>query len=133
MTTNVSLSFAALTIDSADPAALADFWGKALGRPVSPGAVAGDMAVDVTGPESGPRMILHNPPEPGTAKNSIHPVLITDHYEEEIERLTSLGAKPLSEINVPPAALPPGVVAVRQTTFADPEGNEFELVVWERE
>ena len=39
--TTVSLSFAALTIDSADPAALADFWGKALGRPVSPGAVAG--------------------------------------------------------------------------------------------
>ena len=37
MTTTVSLSFAALTIDSADPAALADFWGKALGRPVSPG------------------------------------------------------------------------------------------------
>ena len=44
MTTTVSLSFAALTIDSADPAALADFWGKALGRPVGPGAVAGDTA-----------------------------------------------------------------------------------------
>jgi hypothetical protein len=76
-------------------------------------------------------MILHNPPEPKTAKNSIHPVLVTDHYDEEIERLTALGAKPLSEINVPPAALPPGVAAVRQTTFADPEGNEFELVIWQ--
>ena len=32
MTTTVNLSFAALTIDSADPAALADFWGKALSR-----------------------------------------------------------------------------------------------------
>jgi len=92
MTSTVSLSFAALTIDSADPASLADFWGKALGRPVSPGAVAGDTAVDVTGPESGPRMILHNPPEPGTAKNSVHPVLMTEHYDEEIERLTALGA-----------------------------------------
>ena len=78
MTTTVSLGFAALTIDSADPAALADFWGKALGRPVSPGAVAGDTAVDATGPDSGPRMILHNPPGPGTAKNSVHPVLVTD-------------------------------------------------------
>jgi len=28
MTTTVDLSFAALTIDAADPAALADFWGK---------------------------------------------------------------------------------------------------------
>ncbi len=133
MSTDVSLSFAALTIDSADPAALADFWGKALGRPVSPGAVAGDTAVDVTGPDSGPRMILHRPPEDGTAKNSVHPVLVTDHYDEEVERLTALGARPLAEIVVPPAALPPGVAAVRQTTFADPEGNEFDLVIWEQQ
>ena len=133
MTSTVSLSFAALTIDAADPAALAAFWGRALGRPVSPGAVAGDTAVDETGPESGPRMILHNPTGPKTAKNSVHPVLITDHYDEEIERLTALGARPLDEITLPPAALPPGVAAVRQTTFADPEGNEFDLVMWQPE
>jgi len=133
MTTTVSLSFAALTIDSADPAALADFWGKALGRPVSPGAVAGDTAVDATGPEAGPRMILHHPPRPGTAKNSVHPVLVTDHHDEEIERLTALGARPLNETKLPAAALPPGVAAVRQTTFADPEGNEFDLVTWQQQ
>ena len=131
MTTTARLSFAALTIDSADPAALAEFWGKALGRPVSPGAVAGDTAVDVTGPESGPRMILHNPQAHGTAKNSVHPVLITDHFDEETKRLTALGARALSEIKVPDEALPTGVAAVRQTTFADPEGNEFDLVMWE--
>ena len=129
MPTTVSLNVAALTIDCADPAALADFWGKALGRPVSPGAVAGDTAVDATGP----RMILHHPPGPGTAKNSIHPVLVTDHHDEETERLTGLGARPLNEIKLPPKALPPGVAAVRQTTFADPEGNEFELVTWQPE
>ena len=133
MTTTVSLSFAALTIDSADPAALANFWGNALGRPVSPGAVAGDTAVDETGPESGPRMIIHNPPASGTAKNSVHPVLVTDHHDEEIERLTGLGAKRLNEIKLPPEALPPGVAAVRQTTFADPEGNEFDLVTWQQQ
>ena len=133
MTTAVSLSFAALTIDSADPAALADFWGKVLGRPVSPGAVAGDTAVDTTGPERGPRIILHNPPVPGTRKNSVHPVLVTDNYNEEIERLTALGARPLNEIKLPPEALPRGVAAVRQTTLADPEGNEFDLVMWQPE
>ncbi|HYK32347.1 MAG TPA: VOC family protein [Streptosporangiaceae bacterium] len=133
MTTTVTLSFAALTIDSADPSALADFWGKALGRPVSSGAVAGDMAVDATGPESGPRMILHNPPGPGTAKNTVHPVLVTDHHDEEIERLTGLGARPISEIKLPPEALPPGVASVRQTTFADPDGNEFDLVTWQQQ
>ena len=127
-TTTVSLSFAALTIDSAEPAALAAFWGKALGRPVNPGAVAGDTAVDVTGPESGPRMILHNPrPEPKTAKNRIHPVLITNNHDEETERLTSLGARRLNEITL---AAGPNHPMIRQTTFADPEDNEFELVTW---
>ena len=127
--TTVSLSFAALTIDSADPAALADFWGKALGRPVSPGAVAGDTAVDATGPESGPRMLLRNVPEP----KGIHLVLVTEHYDEEIERLTGLGARPLNEIKLP--AVRSGLITytVRQTTFADPEGNEFDLVIWQQQ
>jgi hypothetical protein len=129
MTTTASLSVAALTIDSADPAALADFWGKALGRPVSPGAVAGDTAVDATGPENGPRMLLRNVPEP----KGIHLVLVTDHYDEEIERLTGLGARPLNEIKLP--AVRSGLITytVRQTTFADPEGNEFDLVIWQQQ
>ena len=133
MTATVSLSFAALTIDCADPAALADFWGKALGRPVSPGAVAGDTAVDVTGPESGPRMILHHPPEPGTAKNSVHPVLVTDHYDEEVERLTGLGARPLNEVKLPAVRAGGATFSGSQTTFADPEGNEFDLVIWQQQ
>jgi hypothetical protein len=76
-------------------------------------------------------MILHHPAGPGTAKTSVHPVLVTDHHDEETERLTALGARPLNEIKLPPEALPPGVAAVRQTTFADPEGNEFDLVTWQ--
>jgi len=129
MTTTVNLSFAALVIDSADPAALADFWGKVLGRPVSPGAVAGDTAVAATGPESGPQMILHTVPEP----KGMHPVLITNHYDEEIERLTGLGAKLLNEIKHPAVRLGGDVYGVRQTTFADPEGNEFDLVIWQKQ
>jgi predicted enzyme related to lactoylglutathione lyase len=124
MTTTFSLSFAALNIDCADPAALADFWGKALGRPVSPGAVAGDMAVDATDPASGPRLIFHPVPEPETARNGLRPILLTDHYDEETERLTGLGARPFNETKLP---------AVRVTTFADPEGNEFDLVTWQPE
>jgi hypothetical protein len=124
MTATVSLSVAALSVDCADPATLADFWGKALGRPVSPGAVPGDTAVDATDPESGPRMLFHNVPEPRTGKNSLRLVLLTDHYDEEIERLAGLGARPLNETKLP---------AVRWTTFADPEGNEFDLVIWQHE
>jgi hypothetical protein len=128
-TTSVSLSVAALAIDSADPAALAGFWGKALGRPVSPGAVAGDMAVDATGPDSGPRMILHTVPE----LKGMHLVLITDHYDEEIERLTGLGARPLNEIKLPAVRTGGVTFSVSQTTFADPEGNDFDLVMWQQQ
>ena len=129
MTATASLSVAALTIDCADPAALAGFWGKALGRPVSPGAVAGDTAVDATDPASGPRMLLHNAPEP----KGIHLVLVTDHYDEEIERLTGLGARPLNETKLPAVRLGLATYSVRQTTFADPEGNEFDLVIWQQQ
>ena len=129
MTTAVSLSVAALTVDCADPVALADFWGKALGRPVSPGAVAGDTSVDATGPDSGPRMLLRSAPEP----KGMRLVLITDRYEEEIGRLTGLGARPLDETKLPAVRLGGDLYEVRQTTFADPEGNEFDLVMWQQQ
>jgi Glyoxalase-like domain len=48
----------------------------------------------------------------------------TDRHDEEIERLTGLGARPLNEVELP---------AVRWTTFADPEGNDFDLVIWQAE
>ena len=121
---DVSLSFAALNIDCADPTALAEFWGKVLGRPVSPGAVAGDMAVDSTDPDKGPRLIFHPVAEPGAVKNGPHPILLTDHHDEETERLTGLGARLLNEIKLP---------AIRHSTFADPEGHGFDLVTWQSE
>jgi Glyoxalase-like domain len=129
MTATVSLSVAALTIDCADSAALADFWGKALGRPVSPGAVAGDTSVDAADSESGPRMLLRNVPEP----KGMHLVLITDRYDEEMGRLTGLGARPVNEIKLPAVRLGGDLYMVHQTTFADPEGNEFDLVMWQQQ
>jgi predicted enzyme related to lactoylglutathione lyase len=122
MTTTSSVTVAAVNIDCADPAALADFWGKALGRPASKGAVPGDMAVDATDPASGPRMIFHPVSEPGAAKNSLRLVLLTDHHDEETKRMTGLGARLLNEIRLP---------ELRHTTFADPEGNDFDLVTWQ--
>ncbi|WP_216894123.1 VOC family protein [Nocardia alni] len=120
MSTPITLNVAALNIDCVDSTALADFWAKTLGRPVSPGKVAGDTAVDTTTPETGPRMLFHNVPNPKPG-NRFHLVLITDHYTEEIARVTALGANPLSETTLPD---------VRWTTLADPEGNEFDLVTW---
>jgi len=120
----VTLGFAALNFDCADPAALAEFWGKALGRPVSPGAVAGDMAVDATDPASGPRLIFHPAPEPEPVQNKLRPILITDHHDEETDRLIGLGGKRLDEIKLP---------TLRHSVLTDPEGNEFDLVTWQSE
>ena len=121
----VGLGFAALNFDCVDPAALADFWGKVLGRPASPGLIPGGFAVEETDPASGPRLIFLPASQPATAKNMVlRPILGTEHYDQEIERLTGLGAKPLNEIKLP---------VPRWTTFADPEGNEFDLVTWQSE
>ena len=133
MTATFSLNFAALSIDCADPVALADFWGKALGRPVTLGAVPGDMAVDATDPDSGPWMLFHPVPDPEAAKNRLRPVLLTETYDEETGRLTGLGARPVNETRIPAVRLGGDLYAVRQTTFADPEGNEFDLVMWQRQ
>jgi len=120
----VSLSVAALTIDCADPAALAEFWAKVLGRLVSSGQGPENAAVDPNDPASGPRLFFQKVPEPKTVKNRLHLDLLTEHYDEETERLTGLGASPLNEIKFPGA---------RWTTFADPEGNEFDLLTFQSE
>jgi hypothetical protein len=124
MTAAFSLNFEALSIDCADPGALADFWGKVLGRPVTLGAVPGDMAVEATDPDSGPWLLFHPVSEPETAKNRLRPVLLTETGDEDTGWLTGLGARTLNETKLP---------AVCWTTFADPEGNEFDLVTWQPE
>jgi F420H(2)-dependent quinone reductase len=108
-----------LSIDCADPVALAGFWSQVLGRPVNPGADADTAAIDATDPALGPRFAFHRVPERKTLKNRLHLDLRTDEFEAESKRLGSLGATPIRYIEKP---------AARWTTFADPEGNEFDLV-----
>jgi hypothetical protein len=50
-----------------------------------------------------------------------------------IERLTGLGAKPLNEIKLPAVRMGGVTFRVSQTTFADPEGNEFDPVIWQQQ
>ena len=115
----MTTSVIGLSIDCSDPVALSGFWSQVLGRPVNPGADAENAAIDATGPASGPRLAFHKVPEPKTVKNRLHLDLRTDQFEAESERLTGLGATALWEIERP---------AIRWITFADPEGNEFDLV-----
>ena len=115
----MTMSVAGLSIDCADAAVLAGFWSEALGRPVAPGADAEHAAIDATDPASGPRLSFHKVPEPKTVKNRLHLDLRTDQFEAESDRLTGLGATAIRSFERP---------TIRWTTFADPEGNEFDLL-----
>ena len=115
----MSVSFVGLSIDCSDAAALASFWAEVLGRPVDPGADAARAAIDATDPASGPRLSFQKVPEPKTVKNRLHLDLRTDRFEAENDRLTGLGATAIRSFERP---------TIRWTTFADPEGNEFDLI-----
>jgi glyoxalase superfamily protein len=68
---------------------------------------------------SGPRLEFHRVRETKVVKNRLHLDLISDSFDTDTERLESLGAKKLRDVQVGNA---------RWTTFADIEGNEFDLI-----
>jgi predicted enzyme related to lactoylglutathione lyase len=106
-------------LDCRDPDALADFWAAALGYErggFDPPYVA------LTDPSGyGPRLLLQRVPEPKTAKNRMHPDLRVADMDAELARVTGLGATvvrgPFVDDGWP------------TTVLADPEGNEFCLIV----
>lgn len=106
-------------LDCRDPDALADFWAAALGYErggFDPPYVA---LTDPSG--NGPRLLLQRVPEPKTAKNRMHPDLRVADMDAELARVTGLGATvvrgPFVDDGWP------------TTVLADPEGNEFCLIV----
>jgi hypothetical protein len=58
-------------------------------------------------------------PEPKTVKNRLHLDLVSDTFDAETGRLLSLGARRLRDLQGDKS---------RWTTFADIEGNEFDLI-----
>ncbi|HEY8453470.1 MAG: VOC family protein [Micromonosporaceae bacterium] len=102
-------------LDCADPEALAGFWSAALG--FQPGRYHPPY-LRLSDP-SGPAVATV--PEPKSGKNRMHPDIQVRQLEPDLTRLRDLGATVL----VPPhddAGYP-------TTVLADPEGNEFCLVV----
>jgi Glyoxalase-like domain len=59
------------------------------------------------------------PAAPKTVKNRVHLDLISDTFDAETERLLSLGARRRRDLQRGKS---------RWTTFADIEGNEFDLI-----
>ena len=74
-------------------------------------------AIDADG--SAPRLTFHQVPEAKSVKNRLHLDVISSQFEAESERLLTLGATRIRDVEHGTA---------HWTTFADPEGNEFDLV-----
>ncbi|MFE4958952.1 VOC family protein [Streptomyces sp. NPDC058232] len=116
----MSITFFGAAFDSDDALRAAQFWAAVLDRKVADGATEDDAVVE-PGPDSssGPRLAFHKVLEAKGAKNRFHPDLITTDYEGESKRLISLGARKLNAIEG---------AGARWTTFADIDGNEFDLI-----
>ena len=111
----MSISIYGTSFDAADAAAIAAFWGEALGRPVNPGATGGSASLAAREGTDEPPIMFHGVPEPKTVKNRLHLDLITTDFDAELARLRKLGATEVATFE-------------RWTTLADPEGNEFDLI-----
>src|SRR5215468_6464487 len=110
-----------LAVDCADAPGLAGFWAQVLGREVSYGASADLAVIEATDlATSGPRLSFHRVPEAKSVKNRLHLDLGTADLDAEVERLVALGATRLNDLDKG---------EMRWTTMADPEGNEFDVVL----
>ena len=109
-----------MAIDCADALTLARFWADVLGREVAEDSTPGHAVLLADGTETGwPLVVFNVVPEPKTVKNRLHLDLINDTFDAETDRLLSLGAQKLRDVQTGNA---------RWTTFADIEGNEFDLI-----
>jgi predicted enzyme related to lactoylglutathione lyase len=111
----------AISFDCADAGKVADFWAAAFRRSVAPGASAESARIAIGDPDTaGPLLMFHQVPEAKTVKNRVHLDLSTTDAAADTQRLLDLGARVLNVFEVDGKH--------RWTTFADPEGNEFDLV-----
>ena len=116
-----------VVFDSRHPASIARFWAAALDdyqvAPYDEAELArlhgegvfdpeDDPNVLVEGPDGQPRIFFQLVAEPKTGKNRVHLDLRCSRVEDELERLTALGASLVSEYD-------------DHLLLRDPEGNEF--------
>jgi predicted enzyme related to lactoylglutathione lyase len=113
----MTTSILGVSFDTNDAVAIATFWASALGRTVNEGASETFAAVAVG--EGSPVLMFHKVPEPKTVKNRLHFDLKTSDFAAESERLLGLGATQLTAL---------ADNGGNWVTFADPDGNEFDLI-----
>ncbi|MEO6712421.1 MAG: VOC family protein [Mycobacteriales bacterium] len=106
-----------VTVDCQQPWELAQFWSKAIGRPVHPDNEPADEEVGVV-LEGGGELIFQRVPEPKTVKNRVHLCLRPDGpRDNEVDWLTGVGATLVDDRR--------RADGTGWAVMADPEGNEF--------
>lgn len=105
-----------ITIDSADPRSLAEFWTKAFDLEVVVDAEGVFVQLGSRSSPELPYIALQKVPEERAGKNRVHLDFATEDREGEVRRLVSLGARQGREHSAP---------GFRWTVLQDPEGNEF--------
>jgi hypothetical protein len=117
---DMSNSLVGIAIDCADAPTLGRFWADVLGRQVAADSTSEHVILLPGDGDTGSPLITFNKvPEPKTVKNRLHLDLISETFEAETERLLSLGAHRLRDLQRDKSSW---------TTFADIEGNEFDLI-----
>ena len=112
----MAISVFALSFDGTDVERLSQFWAE-VARPTG-----GARSHRHAGRNRGTRTavdLFHQVPEGKIVKNRLHPDLSANHYDLDTRRLLELGAVQLRNMQQD---------GRRWRTFADPEGNEFDLI-----
>ncbi|MEU0674029.1 VOC family protein [Streptomyces sp. NPDC006172] len=101
-----------ITVDCADPRALAAWWAEVLDAKIAQD-FGGEFVIVGAQPLA---LGFQRVPEPRTGKNRLHVDFHTEDRQAEVERLTALGATAAGEHCAGP---------LTWTVLQDPEGNEF--------
>jgi hypothetical protein len=112
------LRIQSLSVDAADPSALATFWEAALGwRRTSEDDVEVVLEPPAGSPQDGvaPDLLFLRVDDERNVKNRLHLDLRPEDQAAEVARLEALGA---TRVDI-------GQGAVSWVVLADPEGNEF--------
>jgi predicted enzyme related to lactoylglutathione lyase len=110
-----------ITIDCADPAALAGFWSTLLDRPMSDEYEGPDWATVGSRLDAIPRLTFQRVPEPKQGKVRLHLDVQVEHIDQGRGQVEALGGHWTGHRYDYPGE---GVVIV----MTDPEGHEFCLV-----
>ena len=106
----------AVTIDCADPGALAEFWATVRGTEIEWSAGDGPHYMDLKAVHGGPRLRFQRVPEKKSAKNRLHLDLLAADLEAAVARVEALGGRRAGTFDE---------YGFEWIVLADPEGNEF--------